>query len=203
VSKTTVASTGIDLSDSFAFTGTVTGTPHGLIRLNGTSGSSGIANVTFDSIFSSSYENYRIIGTHTMSANDAETRMVLRKSSADQEDSYRYAYNEVTRESGGNAQSTQTAWDNSIIKLTVGSSNDTSEMVSTDITVFAPKDATKETVMFVRCSAYRSGNGNWYNFAGGIWTEGSDGQNNDGFKIYPSTGTLTNYKYSVYGILDS
>ena len=36
-----------------------------------------------------------------------------------------------------------------------------------------------------------------------IWTEGSDGQNNDGFKIYPSTGTLTNYKYSVYGILDS
>jgi len=56
VSKTTVASTGIDLSDAFAFTGTVTGTD--LVKL-ATVDASDSATVNFDnSIITSSFVNY-------------------------------------------------------------------------------------------------------------------------------------------------
>jgi hypothetical protein len=56
VSKTTVASTGIDLSDNFAFTGTVTGTD--LVKL-ATVDASDSATVNFDnSIITSSFVNY-------------------------------------------------------------------------------------------------------------------------------------------------
>ncbi len=56
MSKTTVASTGIDLSDTFAFTGTVTGTD--LVKL-ATVDASDSATVNFDnSIITSSFVNY-------------------------------------------------------------------------------------------------------------------------------------------------
>ena len=56
MSKTTVASSGIDLSDSFAFTGTVTGTD--LVKL-ATVDASDSATVNFDnSIITSSFVNY-------------------------------------------------------------------------------------------------------------------------------------------------
>ena len=56
MSKTTVASTGIDLSDAFAFTGTVTGTD--LVKL-ATVDASDSATVNFDnSIITSSFVNY-------------------------------------------------------------------------------------------------------------------------------------------------
>ena len=56
MSKTTVASTGIDLSDNFAFTGTVTGTD--LVKL-ATVDASDSATVNFDnSIITSSFVNY-------------------------------------------------------------------------------------------------------------------------------------------------
>jgi len=67
MSKTTVASTGIDLSDTFAFTGTVTGTPSNLVLIktitisDDTSISfvNGANNVVLDN----TYKVYKIIGT--------------------------------------------------------------------------------------------------------------------------------------------
>ena len=56
MSKTTVASTGIDLSDSFAFTGTVSGAGYDLLN---TVTASNDANVTFNSTYiTSSYKKY-------------------------------------------------------------------------------------------------------------------------------------------------
>ena len=205
MSKTTVASTGIDLSDTFAFTGTVSGTPQGMVRLNGAEASDGITNITFDGIFTSTYENYRVIGTHTVETDDAETRMVLRKSGSDQADSYRYSYAEVTRTSSSGASSHETAWNNSVIKLTVGSSNQAtySHTAAIDLLVCSPLHATKNTVILSRASFYRNSNTTYYNLLGGIWTVGADGQSNDGFKISASSGDFRNLKYSVYGIKDS
>jgi len=60
MSKTTVASTGIDLSDTFAFTGTVSGTPNDYVKITETVLSSDATYVSFTSsgspnIFSSDY----------------------------------------------------------------------------------------------------------------------------------------------------
>jgi|TARA_R100000482_G_scaffold101362_1_gene44555 hypothetical protein len=174
----------------------------GLVRLNGTTGS-GLANITFDSIFSSTYEVYKIIGTHTMGSNNAETRMVLRKSSSDQEDSYRFAYTQATRTSSSGSSSDYSGWNSSILYLTDGSSYTASHTTAIDITVYAPKDATKNTIMDISTAFYKPSADKWHSFKGSVWVDGADGQNNDGFKIYPSTGTIDNAKYSIYGVVDS
>ena len=61
MSKTTVASTGIDLSDNFAFSGTVTGTNTAVqllstVTISGTS----TTNIDFNGLFSSDYDHYKI-----------------------------------------------------------------------------------------------------------------------------------------------
>ena len=73
-----------------------------------------------------------------------------------------------------------------------------------ELTVYNPKDGTRNTCIQFRVSYYRPNEDTWYALTtGGIWVDGSDGQNNDGFKIYPSTGTLDNLKYSIYGLVSS
>ena len=81
MSKTTVASTGIDLSDTFAFTGTVTGTPHIMIRLGGASATGqNVGDVSFD-LFSTTYDFYYV--TYVLSYVSATTAWVrLRASSS-------------------------------------------------------------------------------------------------------------------------
>ena len=55
---TTVPSAGIDLSGTFAFTGTVTGTPSDWVKLNETV-ASGATNVIFNNtLVTTTYQNY-------------------------------------------------------------------------------------------------------------------------------------------------
>ena len=70
MSKTTVASTGIDLSDSFAFTGTVSGAGYDLLN---TVTASDDANVTFSSTYiTSTYKKYIISVVDLVPASDAQ-----------------------------------------------------------------------------------------------------------------------------------
>ena len=71
MSKTTVASTGIDLSDTFAFTGTVTGTD--LVKLS-TVDASDSATVNFDNtVVTSSFVNYVIKYSRVVPETDETT----------------------------------------------------------------------------------------------------------------------------------
>ena len=58
MSKTTVASTGIDLSDTFAFTGTVTGTPQDIVKVNTTNITSASVNTCDFTSLSSDYNHF-------------------------------------------------------------------------------------------------------------------------------------------------
>jgi hypothetical protein len=60
MSKTKVDSTGIDLTDTFAFTGTVTGTPQGLVLVHSSSSSSAASSVSIDSVFTTTYNLYHV-----------------------------------------------------------------------------------------------------------------------------------------------
>ena len=68
MSKTTVASTGIDLSDNFAFTGTITGTPSDAVLVSSSTGG-GATTQAINGCFSSTYKYYMILANITMSGN--------------------------------------------------------------------------------------------------------------------------------------
>ena len=59
MSKTTVASTGIDLSDTFAFTGTVTGTPSDFVKISTNTITSAVATSSFSTV-SDTYKIYMV-----------------------------------------------------------------------------------------------------------------------------------------------
>ena len=60
---------GIDLASNFAFTGTVTGTPSGMTlvgqSVDTTSGGTTYSGVSFDDVFSATYDNYLIVASFT------------------------------------------------------------------------------------------------------------------------------------------
>ena len=70
MSKTTVASTGIDLSDTFAFTGTVTGASN-LVKLSTvTISGTDTTNIDFDSLFTTDYDIYKFYFDRVTSITD-------------------------------------------------------------------------------------------------------------------------------------
>ena len=173
------------------------------VRLGGTTGT-GLSNIIHDNIFTSTYEVYKIIGSHSMGVNNAETRMVVRIGGSDYQDNYRLGMKSVERTSSANQDSNKGFWDDTDIRLTTGSSYTASHPTAMELTVHNPKDGTRNTCIQFRVSYYRPNESTWYALTtGGIWVDGGDGQNNDGFKIYPNSGTLDNVKYSIYGLVSS
>ena len=77
---TTIPSAGIDLTSNFAFTGTVTGTPHGLVLVHSSSSSSAASSVSIDSVFTTTYNLYHVEMTFDRS-DDAGTYLRFLKSS--------------------------------------------------------------------------------------------------------------------------
>ncbi len=100
MSKTTVASTGIDLSDSFAFTGTVSGAGYDLVH---TITASSDANVTFNSTYiTSTYKHYIVQMIDLVPATDSQHLKFL--ASADNFSSDIGSYDRlISHDSSGNA----------------------------------------------------------------------------------------------------
>jgi hypothetical protein len=55
-----ITSDKINLANTFAFTGTITGTPQGMTLLNSTSSTTTVASFSIDNVFSSTYKFYRV-----------------------------------------------------------------------------------------------------------------------------------------------
>ena len=80
---TKVQADGINLADTFAFTGTVSGADNGLVKLARQDITSATSAITFDNI-TSTHDSYRIIANVTTdSGNDCKFRMRFRVSSSD------------------------------------------------------------------------------------------------------------------------
>ena len=74
---------GINLADTFAFTGTISGASSGLVKLATQDITSASSAITFDNI-SSTYDSYRIIAhVVTDRTNNCKFRMSFRVSSTD------------------------------------------------------------------------------------------------------------------------
>ena len=80
---TKVQADGINLADTFAFTGTVSGADNGLVKIARQDITSATSAITFDNI-TSTYDSYRVIANVTTdSGNDCQLRMRFRVSSTD------------------------------------------------------------------------------------------------------------------------
>ena len=175
----------------------------GFVRLNGVNSSS-VSDITFDN-FTSTYQVYKIIGSHTVSDNNAQTRFRVRKSGSDQTSShYRWAYNEATRTSSTGAIDIESNWNVDYCKIAMGSSNNNAHPTAFELTIFSPNDSTRQSGILLHSLFFEAGGADkWTAWNGSVWLDSTTGVDVTGIKIYPSAGTIVNAKYSIYGLKDS
>ena len=178
--------------------------PSGTHVLLNSSDATGLSDITFDN-FSSTYNKYRILGSHSMGTNNAQTRFRMRKSGSDQTGSnYRYAYVTVYKNSSGSAAvGENTAWNGDHARLTGGSSYSAAHRTVSDIVVYSPAHATYQTFMTIDVAYYYPSGDAVFRWSGMCWVDGSSGTSNTGIKFYPASGTIDNARYEIYGIKDS
>lgn len=87
---TKVGSSGIDLADNFAFTGTVTGTPNDFVRISTTTITSAVATAVFTTI-SDDYDIYMVQGRNIQLTADGKIKCRVGTSSSYVTGNYRVA----------------------------------------------------------------------------------------------------------------
>ncbi len=95
-----ITSDKINLANTFAFTGTVTGTPQGLTLINSTSSTSTVASFNIDNVFSATYKFYRVYMRVEYSTTDGFFTRMIDSSGSTRASNYYYndlsMYNNAT-----------------------------------------------------------------------------------------------------------
>ena len=204
IANSKLANSSITLNGSaVSLGGSATISSGDFVRLNSVTGT-GLSDITFDN-FSSTYQVYKILGSHTMSVDDAQTRMRVRKSATDQTSShYRFAFAEPYRSSGGSGISYNTTWNGDHVRITQGSSSADAHPTGFEFTIYSPSDSTRQSACFLESFFYESGGNNiWKAWIGSVWLDSTTGVDITGIKFYPESGNFNNAKYSIYALKDS
>ena len=197
MSKTTVASTGIDLSDTFAFTGTVTGTPQDLVRLTTTNYSSAVSEFDFVDAFSDTYDSYMFTGKGITKASSSAIRLqYMNSSTAITHGQYDWSYGKGSRSRSDSDYFTR-AEDSTYIQFAEEAGSNTSSFMGFFDTTFK---ATSNFIPFHGLMTNWTGNG-VVNFTFSGMYHGST--NVTGFKIYAGSGNFSGGSFSVYGVKKS
>jgi hypothetical protein len=152
---------------------------------------SAAADVVFDSVFSSTYQNYLLVGVLDGSA-DAGVQIRFRTGGSDNSNnsySYTVLFNNTSSVSGTGGDTGQTSG-----KFTNSGSSGTSVFSSTILNPFA----SASTGYMTNQARFIGGSQARCDFYGGFNT----GTSFDGFKLYPDSGTFTG-TLRLYGIANS
>ena len=198
MSVTKINADVMDLSDDFAFSGTVTGTPsRGLNFISKHTASDGDSYLTLDNVFDSTYDNYLLVGTLWQNNTDNTQLRLQVKTTAFNTDSV-YDSQMVGITSGG--VSHMIAFVDQAFGTFSGLGNQGSasnELSNFQLTMYQPADTSTHQFWQSHSSgityngAYAAGHG------GGVW---ADLTAVTGIRIYYTTGTIKSGEVLLYGI---
>ena len=176
----------IDGSGDATFTGDVTYANQGLVLLSDTTISSGSSSVTVSSVFSSTYENYKIVFSKIYGTNFGDIRFKFVSGGSGYFWSSRSkSIQGSTDDDNGNYFGSGTDW-------WIGySSTNTTTGNGIDIDIYSPNDGG-----FTGYSG--TGTGGGYHYSCGGYKNGTT--NHTGFRINPASGTFSGGEIRVYGI---
>ena len=204
MSKTTVASTGIDLSDTFAFTGTVTGAGSHE-KLHSITASDGDSDITFTSTYlTSTYDKYFFTFQNILPTND--TNYFIARLSFDNGSNYisSGSYQKVSFEgeqgTSGGSISSRYASAATYMMLTGSSSdqgNASDEQVNA-IAYFHNNNVDYKALSFMGNYRYSGGQHAGVYSSHVLKTNQTDRCNN--IKFYFNSGTIVSGKITLYGV---
>ena len=187
----------INLADTFAFTGTVSGTPQDLVRLTTTNYSSAVSGFDFVNAFSDTYDSYMFTGKGiTKDSENALRLQFMNSSSAITGGDYDWSYGKGSRSRSDSDYFTR-AQDSTYIQFAEQAGSNTSSFMGFFDTTFK---ATTNFIPFHGLMTNWTGNG-VINFTFSGMYHGST--NVTGFKIFAGSGNFSGGSFSLYGVKKS
>ena len=204
MSKTTVASTGIDLSDTFAFTGTVTGTPTGLTFLQGVDADNSAAAITIgsSSLLSSTYKVFMLQGINlTMATDSANMHVQFIIGGSTKNDAY-YSYVRTRMYAGSSTVSGYASQGDTQIPY-VGESIGTSAGENGYFTAYLynPSDTNDYKTFQMISGTQDSNRDQQQNVTSGSYT--ADTGPVTGISFFSSSGNIAAGRFNLYGIANA
>jgi len=198
MSKTTVASTGIDLSDNFAFTGTVSGTPQGLTLLQTTTVSSAVGSVTIgsSSLFSSTYDVYLIRGNLKPATDGANGWLKVRTSGGLQSSTYRL--NRMWQYAGSGTVSTDNATNANQINEAFGQSLSDEHGATFEMFMSQPSSTSVYKPISIKTVGFDTSNNSAQHVVGGSWIGGTNAIT--GIDLYFNSGNVASGLITLHGV---
>jgi len=171
--------------------------------LDGSSSTSTAADLTFDGIFSSTYDHYRIIGTMDPTDDDVHVQVILRASSSNVSGTV-YDFTSLNgHTNNSDSEGQQYAGDQGLnhFKIAAPSVNEdsNSDAVTFDFILGDPNTNIISRCYATGTSAFRNGGSSKLYaelFAWGM----SSNPNADGFNIYFSGGSIQSHSIQIYGL---
>ena len=177
-----------------------------MVLVANSSSTSTVADRTFDSIFSDTYDHYRIVGTMCPTSDDAHVQIILRASSSNVGGTpYDFtSLNGNTNSSDTEAQQYEGDHGLNHFKIAAAGVNQdpTSDAVAFDFILSDPNTNILSRCYATGTSAFRNGGSSKLYaemFAFGM----SSDPNADGFNIYFSSGSIAEHSIQVYGLKKS
>jgi len=164
----------------------------GMVLLNTTSFSA-VASQSFNSVFSATYNNYRIVGQFSSPSADANLRFRYRKSGTDNTTTEYYGMF-ARCSAAGVIAALNTNSESSVSLLTMDSAN-AQRLYSFSYDLFNPF-VTSFTTFVGNATGVELDSSNYYGFSGASQHRVSDTY--DGFTVFPASGNMTG-SVSVYG----
>ncbi len=187
---------GIDLSQTFAFTGSVTGDNSGeLVKISNYNVSTGVATITFDNVFTSTYKNYLIITSNVEVSQTAKTTFNFRSGGSTLTGNYQQAMSAYR--SGNSAveygNENQTDFTTTIANDMYQDSNYSERMY-----IYDPKNSADKRIS--QLGAFKDSNQHHASYHGtGVYTNSTTSI--DGFILERTSGHfVTRGQITVYGI---
>jgi hypothetical protein len=177
-----------------------------MVLLANSSSTSTTADLTFDSIFSSTYDHYRIVGTFCPTADDAHVQIILRASSSNVGGTpYDFtSLNGNTNSSDTEAQ--QYEGDQGLNHFKIGAAgvnlDSDSDAITFDFILSDPNTNILSRCYATGTSAFRNG-GSAKLYAEMFAFGMSSNPDADGFNIYFSSGSIAEHSIQVYGLKKS
>ena len=188
----------MNLADTYAFSGTVSGTPQGLTLLQTTTISSAVSAVTIgtSSFFSSTYDFYVIRGNIKPATDGANGWLKIRTSGGLQSSGYRL--NRMWQYAGATTVGLDNATNANQINEAFGQSISNTHGASFDMFISQPSSTSVYKPINIKTVAFDTGNNSAQHVVGCAWTGGTDAIT--GIEVYFNSGNVASGLITLHGV---
>lgn len=191
-----IQSESINLADTFAFTGTVSGTPSTFVKTGSLVSTSVAGSYSLDSVFSSTYKNYFVTFKYSMASDGQDLRLRFRTGGSTNSQSNYQAYFRIGIQDGNIANSNNANGDHIRLAESCKAAND--EGVHGFMYIFNPVTTATYTHITASFNDKRSTDGaKRFHFGGGTF---DDTTSFDGFQLTQDTGNGDSVDIQCWGI---